>query len=156
MQAQREAEAAASEAVGGQELCGEKIFDPIDPRPAPENVTAQNVTELETTDIRVGDGEEVQPGDCVAALYYGTLATDGTVFDNNYESGQTFEFSLEPGHQRGVIEGWQQGIVGMKVGGVRRIVIPAALAYGDQERGGIPANSDLVFEVELINTRRFE
>ena len=91
----------------------------------------------------------MQSGDCVAALYYGTLAADGTSFDNNYNTGQPVEFSLN-----GVIQGWSEGIPGMKVGGVRRLVIPAAQAYGAQEVSGIPADSDLVFEVEIVATKR--
>jgi peptidylprolyl isomerase len=145
LDAQREAEAAAD----GQELCGQKIYAAVEPRSLPSVTTSDAVDELETIDVKEGDGEEVQPGDCVAALYYGTLASDGTMFDGNYETGQPIEFPLT-----GVIQGWTEGIPGMKVGGVRRLVIPADQAYGEQERSGIPANSDLIFEVEIISTRR--
>ncbi len=108
------------------------------------------VTELRKIDVKVGDGEEVQAGDCVAALYYGTLASNGTKFDGNYETGQPIEFSLS-----GVIPGWTEGIPGMKVGGVRRLEIPSAQGYGEQGSGDvIPPNSDLIFEVEIVATRR--
>ena len=134
----------------GAEACGSKTYPTVDPRPVPATVTATTpVAELGKVDVKVGDGEEVQAGDCVAALYYGTLAKDGTKFDGNYDSGKPIEFSLS-----GVIQGWTEGIPGMKVGGVRRLTIPAAQAYGSQERSGIPANSDLIFEVEIVGTRR--
>ncbi len=139
----------AQEAAGGAEACGSKTYATVDPRPVPTTVKSDPVSELQKVDVKAGDGEEVQPGDCVAALYYGTLAKDGTKFDGNYEAGTPIEFSLS-----GVIQGWTDGLPGMKVGGVRRLVIPAAQAYGDQERSGIPANSDLVFEVEIVGTRR--
>jgi len=135
--------------TGAGEPCGSKTYPASDPRPVPTSVTSGAVSELQKTDIKVGDGEEVQPGDCVAALYYGTLAKDGTKFDGNYDTGKPIEFSLS-----GVIQGWTDGIPGMKVGGIRRLVIPAAQAYGSQERSGIPANSDLVFEVEIVGARR--
>jgi FKBP-type peptidyl-prolyl cis-trans isomerase len=129
--------------------CGGTAMSPVEPRAIPEITTAQTpVTELEKIDVVVGEGTEVQPGDCVGALYYGTLATTGEKFDGNYETGQPIEFSLD-----GVIPGWTEGIPGMKVGGVRRLVIPAELAYGEQANGGIPANSDLVFEVQIVSTR---
>ena len=132
--------------------CGAGQFDPVDPRPIPEVVSLEEpIEELNTVDIKEGDGEEVQEGDCVAALYYGTLASDGTKFDGNYETGQPIEFSL-----LGVIPGWTQGIPGMKVGGVRRLEIPSSLAYGEQESETIPANSDLIFEVEIVATKRGE
>jgi FKBP-type peptidyl-prolyl cis-trans isomerase len=80
------------------------------------------------------------------------LATTGAKFDGNYENGQPIEFSLN-----GVIPGWTEGIPGMKVGGVRRLEIPAALGYGEQGSGDvIPPNSDLIFEVEIVNTKRGE
>lgn len=133
-----------------EESCGSGTLAPVDPRPVPSVTTADvPVTELQKIDVKVGDGEEVQPGDCVAVLYYGTLASNGEKFDGNYETGEPIELSLA-----GVIQGWTDGIPGMKVGGVRRLVIPAAQAYGDQASGSIPANSDLVFEVEIFATRR--
>ncbi len=143
-------QSAEQQAAEAANACGAGQFAAVDPRPTPEVVTAPTpIKELETVDVKVGDGEEVQPGDCVAALYYGTLATDGTKFDGNYEEGTPIEFSLN-----GVIPGWTEGIPGMKVGGVRRLLIPADMAYGDQERPGIPANSDLIFEVEIVSTKR--
>jgi FKBP-type peptidyl-prolyl cis-trans isomerase len=138
------------EAQGEESACGQSEVAAVSPRTLPTTTkVATPVKELKTTDVKVGEGEEVQPGDCVTALYYGTLATDGTKFDGNYETGKAIEFSLN-----GVIAGWTEGIPGMKVGGIRRLEIPAEKGYGDQSQGSIPANADLVFEVEIVATRR--
>lgn len=104
------------------------------------------VTALSAEDLVVGNGKAVVVTDNVTVHYTGWLATDGTVFDSSVQRGQPATFPLS-----GVIQGWQEGIPGMKVGGKRRLVIPAELAYGSQGTGGIPPNSALVFEVELIN-----
>ena len=98
-------------------------------------------------DHEVGNGPEAAAGHTVSVHYTGTL-TNGTKFDSSVDRGTPFEFKLGVGM---VIQGWDRGIAGMKVGGKRRLEIPAALAYG--ERGFppvIPPNSDLVFEVELL------
>lgn len=134
-----------------EQTCGQSQSAAVAPRNIPTTTTtAGTLADLNKVDVKVGEGEEVQAGDCVAALYYGTLASTGAKFDGNYESGQTIEFSLN-----GVIAGWTEGIPGMKVGGIRRLEIPAAKGYGEQGSGDtIPPNSDLVFEVEIIATRR--
>lgn len=103
------------------------------------------VEELQVTDIKEGNGAEVKPGDTVKAHYKGTIASTGAKFESSYDYGEPIEISLG-----GVIVGWQEGIPGMKVGGKRRLVIPAEKAYGEQAKPGIPANSDLVFEIELL------
>lgn len=105
------------------------------------------VTQLQKTDLQVGNGPTAKAGDCLVVKYYGTLASDGTKFDENFTNTSAFEFTLGQGR---VIAGWDQGVPGMKVGGTRRLVIPAALGYGDQAQGSIPANSDLVFVVKLL------
>ena len=107
---------------------------------------ADPVTVLATEDLVVGKGEAVVATDNVTVHYTGWLASDGTVFDSSVERGQPATFPIS-----GVIQGWQEGIPGMQVGGKRRLVIPADLAYGSQGTGGIPPNSALVFEVEMIN-----
>lgn len=100
----------------------------------------------EMTIIKAGTGDRVTvAGDTLSVIYTGTF-TNGTVFDSNKESGTPFEFTLGAGH---VISGWDIGLVGMKVGEVRKLVLPPAFAYGSQAVGPIPANSTLVFEVEL-------
>ena len=109
-----------------------------------------NVTQLMSKDEVVGTGAEAQAGDSVTVQYVGML-TNGTVFDASANHGTTgFTFTLGAGQ---VIKGWDEGVVGMKVGGKRELVIPASLGYGSQAVGPIPANSTLVFEVELTNVQ---
>lgn len=105
-----------------------------------------DVTALETTDLVAGDGDAVAAGDCIVTKYYGTLASDGTMFDENFTKETGLQFQVGIGQ---VIPGWDEGLIGMKVGGTRRLVIPSDKAYGDQGSGSIPANSDLVFIVKL-------
>ena len=102
---------------------------------------------LQITDLVKGKGTAAASGSCLIVKYYGTLATTGIVFDENFTTTQGFEFQLG---ENQVIPGWDQGLVGMKVGGTRRLVIPSALAYGTQSpSAAIPANSNLVFVVYL-------
>lgn len=108
----------------------------------------EKTDKLEIIDLTAGSGAEVAQGGTVTAHYTGALAKDGTIFQSSKDTGEPFTAPLT-----GVIPGWQQGIPGMKVGGIRRLVIPASLAYGDQATGNIPANSDLVFDIELIDTK---
>lgn len=110
------------------------------------------VTELQITDLAEGSGEVAAAGDTVTVNYVGSL-TNGQVFDASANHGSSgFTFKLGAGQ---VIQGWDQGVAGMKVGGKRRLVIPADLAYGSQAVGGvIPANSTLVFEVELLQVQK--
>lgn len=118
-------------------------------RPVPSDLPVVNKAELEggliAEDLKIGDGYEVKPGGAVVAYYHGTLKSDGSVFDSAFQRGQPVSFPLAA-----VIPGWQKGVPGMKVGGIRRLIIPAAMAYGEQGRPGIPANSDLVFIIELV------
>lgn len=106
-----------------------------------------DVTELQVTDLSEGTGDAAKDGDSLVMKYYGTIASDGTVFDENYTKNTGFSFVLGSGQ---VIEGWDKGLVGMKAGGERRLVIPSDLAYGEAGQGAIPANSDLVFVVKLL------
>jgi peptidylprolyl isomerase len=103
---------------------------------------------LQVTDLTVGKGKAAADGGCLTVKYYGTLATTGIVFDEDYTTKTGFMFELGAGK---VISGWDQGLVGMKVGGTRRLVIPSSLAYGSQSpSAAIPANSNLVFVVYLV------
>jgi FKBP-type peptidyl-prolyl cis-trans isomerase len=104
--------------------------------------------ELMIEDLTEGSGQTAAAGDNVLVHYTGWL-TDGSKFDSSLDRGQPFGFQLGAGR---VIAGWDQGVAGMKVGGSRRLTIPPELAYGDRAVGGglIPANSTLVFEVELL------
>jgi peptidylprolyl isomerase len=121
--------------------------------PAPEVYkTSAPVTALQSTDLEAGTGQAAKAGDCLVVKYYGTLASSGTVFDETYTKPTAFAFTLGQGQ---VIPGWDQGMVGLKVGGTRRLVIPANLAYGSQSPSEqIPANSDLVFVVKLLRIQK--
>lgn len=102
------------------------------------------VTTLQTKDLVVGKGKTATLSDTVTVHYVGSLFSDGSVFDSSWEGGKPISFSLAE-----VVPGFAQGIEGMKIGGRRQIVIPAELGYGAQEIPGIPANSTLVFIVDL-------
>jgi FKBP-type peptidyl-prolyl cis-trans isomerase FkpA len=104
---------------------------------------------LVSTDEVVGTGDEAVTGKTVSVNYVGTL-TDGTKFDSSYDRNQPFDFPLGGGQ---VIKGWDQGVVGMKVGGKRKLVIPPDLGYGASANGKIPANSTLIFEIELLSVK---
>ncbi|MFX4293701.1 FKBP-type peptidyl-prolyl cis-trans isomerase [Streptomyces bohaiensis] len=113
-----------------------------------------NVTEgappsdLTITDIVVGDGPEAKPGDTVDVHYVGVIFESGEEFDASWNRGQTFRFPLGKGR---VIEGWDQGVSGMRVGGRRELVVPPHLAYGAQSPSPlIPAGSTLIFVVDLL------
>jgi len=101
---------------------------------------------LQALDLKPGTGQEVKPGDKVTVDYTGAVAATGTIFQSSLDSGQPISFPLD-----GVIVGWRDGLPGMKVGGTRRLLIPAAQAYGatPPPGSGIPANADLVFDVTL-------
>ncbi len=109
------------------------------------------VTELKTEDLKLGDGATLRSGDCAVMKYYGTLLKDGSVFDENFTKPSAFAFTFGKGE---VIQGWDQGLVGMKVGGSRRLQIPASLGYGEKSSDKIPSNSDLVFVVELLRIKK--
>jgi FKBP-type peptidyl-prolyl cis-trans isomerase len=102
---------------------------------------------LEVEEIRAGTGKSPTTGQSVSVHYVGTL-TDGKKFDSSRDRGQPFTFKLGVGQ---VIKGWDEGVATMKVGGISKLTIPAALGYGTRGAGGvIPPNATLVFEVELL------
>lgn len=102
---------------------------------------------LEDADLSKGKGATVKSGATITACYIGALADSGVIFDTSDAHGGPQTFSLS-----GVIPGWQLGIPGMKVGGTRELLIPSSLAYGSKANGSIPANSDLVFLVDVISS----
>jgi FKBP-type peptidyl-prolyl cis-trans isomerase len=105
---------------------------------------------MQVIDEVVGTGQEAKTGDTVSVNYTGWLA-DGTKFDSSYDRNQTFDFVLGAGN---VIKGWDEGVVGMKVGGKRKLIIPPDLAYGASGYPPvIPANATLTFEVELVSIK---
>jgi FKBP-type peptidyl-prolyl cis-trans isomerase len=104
------------------------------------------VKELEILDVEVGTGEEVKAGATITAHYTGALVKNGIIFQSSFDFGQPATFGLDQ-----VIAGWTRGVPGMKVGGTRRLVIPAEQAYGASSPArNIPANSDLVFDIDLV------
>lgn len=105
---------------------------------------------LKIEDVKVGTGAEAVAGKLVSVHYTGTLA-DGKKFDSSLDRGQPFQFPLGQGR---VIKGWDEGVAGMKVGGKRKLTIPAELGYGAAGAGGvIPPNATLLFDVELLNVQ---
>jgi peptidylprolyl isomerase len=105
-------------------------------------------TTLQTKEIVTGTGAEAKTGDAVTVNYVGALYSNGKVFDASWKRNETFPFTLGKGQ---VIPGWDKGIVGMKVGGRRELIIPAELAYGKAGRPpSIPPNSPLIFIVDLL------
>ena len=100
-------------------------------------------------DIKVGAGAEVKNNDTVSVHYVGTLQ-DGTEFDNSKKRGKPFDFTVGGGQ---VIKGWDEGLIGMKVGGQRILVIPPEMAYGEKGIGPIPGGATLVFSIELLDIR---
>ena len=109
----------------------------------------ETVDQLQINDIEAGDGATVEPGATIEAHYTGALCKNGIIFQSSHDFGRPITFGLDQ-----VIAGWTQGVPGMKVGGMRRLIIPAEMAYGAASPApNIPANSDLVFDIELISIR---
>lgn len=106
-----------------------------------------SITELIIEDIVEGTGKQAVKGALITTDYRGWLS-DGSQFDSSYDKGRSFQCVIGTGR---VIKGWDQGIIGMKVGGKRKLSVPAVLAYGERKMGSVIApNSDLFFEIELL------
>ncbi|MDG9758436.1 FKBP-type peptidyl-prolyl cis-trans isomerase [Pseudomonas sediminis] len=97
-------------------------------------------------DLQLGDGKAVVKGALITTQYRGWL-TDGSEFDSSYSRGKPFQCVIGTGR---VIKGWDQGLMGMQVGGKRKLQVPGHLGYGERSMGAIPPNSDLTFEIELL------
>ena len=98
-------------------------------------------------DLKIGDGQEVEKFNIVTVNYTGLLE-NGTKFDSSLNPGRTpFRFTVGAGQ---VIKGWDEGLMGMKIGGKRKLTIPPELGYGSRDNGPIPANSTLIFEIDLL------
>lgn len=106
-----------------------------------------NIEKLLIDDVTLGNGEEVKVGDSITVNYIGALQS-GQQFDNSYTKGTPFTFTVGAGK---VIKGWDDGVIGMKVGGQRILIIPASLGYGKAGYGPIPKDATLVFTVELLS-----
>ena len=109
-------------------------------------------TKLVRKDLIAGTGAVAQAGDTITVNYVGALYKDGKVFDASWTRGQTFATPLGQG---AVIAGWDQGLVGMRVGGRRELIIPPALGYGKTGQGTIPANATLIFIIDLLAVQPF-
>ena len=110
-----------------------------------EKQTMSNGLQIE--DIKIGEGNEVKKFDIVTVNYTGTLE-NGTKFDSSLNPGRTpFRFTVGAGQ---VIKGWDEGLMGMKVGGKRKLTIPPELGYGSRDNGPIPANSTLIYDIDLL------
>jgi FKBP-type peptidyl-prolyl cis-trans isomerase len=131
-------------------LCGVWYLWPVAPEQQKntQNMIQENLpTALQIVDMKLGTGEEAVAGKKVVVHYVGTLE-DGTKFDSSRDRGQPFSFTLGVGQ---VIKGWDEGVKGMKVGGLRKLIIPSDMAYGDAGiPGAIPPKATLIFEVELL------
>ncbi len=104
--------------------------------------------DLQIEDLVVGEGAEVKQYDIVNVNYTGSL-TNGNVFDSSLNPGRSpFRFTVGAGQ---VIKGWDEGLIGMKVGGKRKLTIPPNMGYGNRQTGPIPANSVLIFEIDLLS-----
>jgi len=118
------------------------------PASTEETAAVKSVSGIRIEDVREGDGKIAQKGDTVSVNYLGTLASNGQKFDSSYDRNEPFTFKLGSGQ---VIEGWEKGILGMKVGGKRILTIPPEKAYGESGAPPvIPPNATLKFEVELV------
>ena len=133
--------------------CSKTVSEPeqSDFKPSEGTPLPPGPKELQITDESVGTGPEAKTGDNVSVHYTGTLM-NGRKFDSSRDSGKPFDFKIGSGQ---VIKGWDQGVVGMKVGGKRKLVIPSDLGYG---AGGhppaIPANAGLKFDIELLEIKK--
>jgi peptidylprolyl isomerase len=125
-----------------------QVRDEIEARGKPQLTATDAATELGVTDDVVGSGDEVTAGATVTAHYVGVSASTGTQFDASWDRGAPISFPLD-----GVIQGWSEGLVGMKVGGRRTLVIPGDMAYGANPPpgAGIAPNETLVFTVDLVD-----
>ena len=124
----------------------QQLEDPV-PTPTEGMEVITTDSGLRYIDIKVGDGAQPVPGSTVTVHYNGWLE-DGTLFDSSAKRGQPSILGLDD-----VIEGWKEGIGSMKVGGKRKLIVPPELGYGDHPRQGIPRNSTLIFEVDLLDTK---
>jgi peptidylprolyl isomerase len=127
-----------------------QVRDEIEARGKPQLSATDAATELVVTDDVVGSGDEVTSGATVTAHYVGVSASTGSQFDASWDRGAPISFPLS-----GVIQGWSEGLVGMKVGGRRTLVIPGDMAYGANPPpgAGIAPNETLVFTVDLVDVR---
>jgi FKBP-type peptidyl-prolyl cis-trans isomerase len=146
---QSEALGESAKLAGNANASGAKgePFPPAPPTAIGETKTLEGDVKYET--LKEGTGEEIKSGRVAVVHYVGTL-DDGTEFDSSRKRGKPAEFALGTGN---LIKGWEHAIPGMKVGETRKITVPPAMGYGAQDKGTIPPNSTLTFEVELVGVK---
>jgi peptidylprolyl isomerase len=129
---------------------------PLSKEPTIAKPTGAAPTKLVVKDLVKGTGATAEPGDTIVVNYVGALYKTGKVFDASWKDGSTFTTTLASSSTSGggVIEGWVKGLAGMKVGGRRELIIPPSLAYGKQAQSSIPANSTLIFDVDLLKVSK--
>jgi FKBP-type peptidyl-prolyl cis-trans isomerase len=126
---------------------------PATPPPLPNGLTPVKLPDgLQYIDIKVGSGPAAQQGSTLSVEYTGWLASTFKKFDSSYDRGGQ-PIQVTPLGQAQVIQGWNEGLVGMKAGGTRRLIIPPSLGYGTQGQGPIPANATLIFDVTVITVQ---
>jgi FKBP-type peptidyl-prolyl cis-trans isomerase len=119
-------------------------YTPAPPTAKGETKTTKNGVKYET--LKEGKGDELKPGRIALFHYVGTLE-NGSIFDSTRQKGSPYKVAIGTGQ---LIKGWEEGLPGMRVGEIRKLWVPAKMAYGEIERKGIPSNSNLIFEVELM------
>lgn len=125
------------------------VLNPLSGKAAEKSMVT-TTSGLQYVDLVVGSGREAHAGETAIVHYTGTL-TDGTKFDSSKDGNSPFSFRLGAGR---VIKGWDEGVEGMKIGGIRKLVIPPQLGYGSRGAGSdVPPNATLIFEVELLDLR---
>jgi FKBP-type peptidyl-prolyl cis-trans isomerase len=142
--AQAQGEAAVVSPKTAAESSKAPAFTPAPPTAKGETKTTKNGVKYET--LKEGTGDELKPGRVATFHYVGTLE-NGTVFDSSRQRTSPYKVAIGTGQ---LIKGWEEGLPGMRVGETRKLWVPAKMAYGEQERGKIPPNSNLIFEVELL------
>src|SRR3989338_9553391 len=140
--------------IGGGVWYNRKIDEQSQQRAIEEGEVARQkqneiMANFKVEDVVVGTGAEAKNGNTVSVHYTGTF-TDGKKFDSSLDRGEPFSFTLGAGE---VVQGWEQGILGMRVGEKRKLIIPPGLAYGEKGIGVIPPNAVLIFEVELLEIK---
>lgn len=134
---------------GGGDSDGDSTTADADSKPTVELPEGAPPAQLEIDDLEVGDGPEAQTGDQVSVQYVGVDYETGEEFDSSWDRGEPFQFQLGSGQ---VIPGWDQGVVGMKVGGRRQLIIPPDLAYGPEgQPPDIGPNATLIFLIDLVS-----
>jgi FKBP-type peptidyl-prolyl cis-trans isomerase len=133
-------------------LYGSTLLNLFDAKASAPANTQQTMIQsgVQVQDVKVGTGAVAAAGDTLVVHYVGTLP-DGRVFDSSVDRNTPFAFQLGTG---AVIRGWDEGMVGMRVGGERRLVIAPDYAYGSQTVGSVPANSTLIFDVQLLDVKK--